>query len=102
MAGDAGKLSELHSLAFDYASGFVHPSAIFLVSQMSEPVPGAVLHIGTRRQDDEAEKALRIAHDLALSAVDLRLKYSRSDELRARLEACTKDFVKIWGYVPHF
>src|SRR5271157_4141240 len=102
MAKEAGALSELHSLAFDFASAFVHPSAVFILSQMSRLVPGEPqIQVGTKPQDEEAKQALRIAHDLVLNAVDLRLKYSPSDTLRERLEACKRDFIKIWGYPAH-
>lgn len=102
MAKEAGALRELHCVAFDFASAFVHPSAVFILNQMSHSLPGkSQIQVGTKSQDEEATLALRIAHDLILNVVDLRLKYSPSDSLEERLEACKKDFIKIWGYPPH-
>jgi hypothetical protein len=45
MAKEAGRLGELHPLAFDYASAYVHPSAVFLLSHMSEAVPGGEIRV---------------------------------------------------------
>ncbi len=102
MAEKTGPLSKLHSLAFNYASAFVHPNAIFVLSLLSNSSPGGDLfHVGLKPQDDEAEKALRISHDLALNAIHLRLKYSPSVVLGDSLEECKKDFVRIWSYPPH-
>jgi hypothetical protein len=102
MAKEAGALSDLHSLAFDYASAFVHPSAVFIINQMSKPAPGGrVIQVSAKPQDAESRQAFCIAHDLILNAVDLRLNYSSSTVLKERLEECKKDFVRIWGYPPH-
>ncbi len=102
MAKEAGQLASLHSLAFDYASAFVHPSAMFVLSALSQPDPGEnVLHVSVRPQDEQAKQALQIGHDLVLNAVDLRLKYSPSGALQERFDACVQDFARIWGFPPH-
>ena len=36
MAKEGGTLSDLHSMAFDYASAFIHPSAVFVLNAMSQ------------------------------------------------------------------
>lgn len=103
MAKEAGQLANLHSLAFDYASAFVHPSAVFVLSGLSRLDPSEnVLQVSMKPQDEEAKLALLIAHDLALNAVDLRLKYSPSDALRKRFDSCKADFLRIWEFPPHF
>jgi len=102
MAKEAGQLADLHSIAFDYASAFVHPSAMFVLSALSQPDPSEkVLHVSVRPQVEQARQAVQIAHDLVLNAVDLRLKYSPSDALQQRFDTCKQDFLRIWGYSPH-
>jgi hypothetical protein len=102
MAKEAGQLASLHPFAFDYASAFVHPSAIFVLSALSQPDPGEnVLHVSVTPQDEQAKLALLIAHDVVLNAVDLRLKYSPSSALQGRFDACRQDFARIWGFPPH-
>lgn len=99
MAKEAGIPNEFHAWAFDYASGFVHPSAVFLISHMSQ-ASGGKIEIGMKSQDDEAQFALQITHSLILNAADLRLKYAPSDALLQQLEECKKDYANIWGYAP--
>lgn len=102
MAKEAGQLADIHSLAFDYASAYIHPSAIFFLTMLSQSSPdGEVFQVGTRSQEPEAMQALRIAHDLILNAVELRLKYSPSVAQQERFETCKEDFIRIWGYPPH-
>ena len=100
MAKEAGVLAELHPLAFTLSSAYIHPGVQFLVSQMSI-TPDGVIHMEERPQDSESAFALRSAHDLLMSAVDLRLKYAPSAELNSLFEVCKADFKKIWGYEPH-
>lgn len=96
LAKEAGQLADLHSLAFDYASAFVHPSAIFLLTTLSQSDQGGnVVQVSIRSQDQQAIEALRIAHDPILNAADLRLKYSPSDSAQERLDACRQDFLRI-------
>jgi hypothetical protein len=99
MAEEAGPLAELHSLAFDWASAYIHPSAIFVLSLMQ--LANNKIQLSEGSQDEEGREALRIAHDLILNAVDLRLKYRPSDTLKALLDQCESDFANIWGYAPH-
>ena len=101
MAKEAGQLAELHSLAFDFASAYIHPSAIFIISGMSQDAGSIEIQLSTKSQDEEGKHALRVAHDLLLNAVDLRLKYSPSDALKSLFQQCKLDFVNIWGYPPH-
>jgi hypothetical protein len=102
MAKEVGAIANLHSLAFDYASGLIHPSALLLMSTLSQPVPGGnMFEVGTQSQDWEAISALRVAHDLQINVLDLRLKYAPSDKLNTAFDVCNQDFLKIWGYAPH-
>lgn len=101
MAKETGRLSDLHPLAFDYASAYVHPSAVFLLSHLSEAVPGGEIRISLAPEDAEGTWALQLAHDLILNSVDLRLKCAPSNELQQRLEQCNRDFANIWSYAPH-
>lgn len=102
MAKEGGAIADLHSLAFDYASCLIHPSALFVTSTLSQPASGGnVFEVGTRSQDWEAIAALRVAHDLLINALDLRSKYAPSDDLRESIDVCTQDFRGIWGYAPH-
>jgi hypothetical protein len=71
-----------------------------MLSHISQVQPGGVIVISARPQDREAISALRLSHILILNALNLRLKYAPSTALNERLEECTKDFVKIWGYQP--
>jgi hypothetical protein len=100
MAREAGSLVELHHLAFTLASAYIHPGAHFLLSQMSMTSDG-VFHVDEKPQDAASAFALRSGHDLLMNAVDLRLKYAPSEELRLQFEVCKADFKKIWGYEPH-
>jgi hypothetical protein len=97
MANEAGIPNQFHAWAFNYASGFVHPSGVFFVRHLSQG-PGEVFEVSTRPQNHEATFALRISHSLILNALDLRLKYAPSTSLQEGVERCKKDFVKIWGY----
>jgi hypothetical protein len=99
MAKEAGAIAELHSLAFDYASCFVHPSSMLVLSTLS--LSEGSLAMGKQNQDMEALAALRIGHDLLINALDLRLKYEASEELRKSFEVCTEDFQDVWRYPPH-
>ena len=101
MAEEAGFPSAFHSLAFNYASAFVHPSAVFIIRHMSPGASDDIIEISAKPQDEEAEFALKISHDLILNAMALRLKYAPSQLLQQGLAECKNDFVKIWGYPPH-
>lgn len=100
MAGEAGALAELHSLAFTLSSAYIHPGAQFLISQLSVD-SGGVFHVDEKQQNEESAFALRSCHDLLMNAVDLRLKYAPSKELESLFEVCKVDFKSIWGYEPH-
>ncbi len=101
MAKEVGIPSQFHSLAFNYASAFVHPSAVFIIRHMSPGVSDDIMEISIKPQDEEATIALRISHDLILNAIDLRLKYAPSPLLQHGFAECKNDFVKIWGYPAH-
>jgi hypothetical protein len=100
MASEVGISELFHSLAFNYTSGFVHPSAMFLLSSFGPITPNGQLTVTKDNEDDESKMALRITHDLMINALRLRLKYADSRELRDSLALCEKDFVEIWGYQP--
>lgn len=100
MAKEAGALAELHSLAFTLSSAYIHPGAQFLISQISMSSDG-VFHVGEKNEDVESAFALRSSHDLLMNAVDLRIKYAPSKELRSLFEVCKADFENLWGYDPH-
>jgi hypothetical protein len=99
MAVEVGIDKQFHAWAFNYASGFVHPSAVFLIRHLSQG-PGDVVEVSAKPQDDEAGFALRISHSLILNAIDLRTKYAPSEVLQSGLDECKKDFLEIWGYPP--
>jgi hypothetical protein len=99
MACDVGVSELFHSLAFNYTSGFVHPSAVFLLRRMKKLPNGEFIHESDATYQDW-KMALRITHDLMINAIRLRLKYAKSDALRDALELCEKDFSNVWGYVP--
>jgi hypothetical protein len=99
MAEEAGIPKQFHAWAFNYVSGFVHPSGLFLIRHLSQG-QGDVFEISTKSQDDEATLALRISHSLILNAADLRLKYAPSATLQEKLEECKGDFANVWGYPP--
>jgi len=100
MAMDVGVPLDFHSLAFNYASAFVHPSPIFFVRNFTKepgtdkPVPG------NSNQDQEIKFALQVTHDLVLAAIRLRVNSSGDTALRRNLADCEKDFLRIWGYKP--
>lgn len=97
MANEAGIPNQFHAWAFNYSSGFVHPSGVFFIRHLSQG-PGEVFEVSTKPQDHDATFALRISHSLILNALNLRLKYAPSTLLQEGVERCKKDFVKIWGY----
>lgn len=100
MAKDVNIPGQFHAFAFNRTSAYVHPNVEFMLSHISQVQPGGVIVISARAQDREAISALRLSHILILNALNLRLKYAPSTALSERLEECTKDFVKIWGYQP--
>lgn len=101
MASDVGISEQFHSLAFNYSSAFVHPSAMFFLHRLSRTSEDSNrLMIGTKSDDQEWRMAMQIAHDLIINAIRLRVKYSESKALRESLEICEKDFSNIWGYQP--
>ena len=93
-------MAVLHPLAFTLPSAYIHPGALFLLSQMSLS-PDGVFHVDEKPQDAESAFAVRSSHDLLMNAVDLRLKYAPSEELSSLFEVCKADFKIIWGYPPH-
>lgn len=100
MASDVGISDLFHSLAFGYASAFVHPTAMFFLHNLTRPSPDGPLIPGTDSDTQEWKMALQIAHDMTINAMRLRMKYSKSSELRESLEICEVDFRNIWGYAP--
>jgi hypothetical protein len=102
MAKEAGHIADLHAVAFDHASAYIHPSTIFLVRMFSASgTDKSRLKIGMRSEDTEARLALRVGHDLLLNAVALRMKYVGTEEQKTLFEVCKLDFQNIWGYQPH-
>jgi hypothetical protein len=102
MAKEAGQLADLHSLAYTLASAYVHPGAVFYFSHLSFSGQGEnLIKISEKDQDVESRYAIRIAHDLFLNAVDLRLKYAPSSALQDLFSESTSDFLRVWGYPPH-
>jgi len=100
MAKDVGISDIFHSLAFNYTSGFVHPSGMFLLSMFTRSMKDGALLIGVKKQDEEWKMAAQITHDMTINAIRLRLKYSDSPALWGSLDVCEKDFVAIWNYPP--
>jgi hypothetical protein len=100
MASDVGISDLFHSLAFNYASGFVHPSAMFLLHSFTRPSPDGPLMTGVDSDSQEWKFALQISHDMTINAMRLRTKYSESPALRGSLKICEIDFRNIWGYQP--
>lgn len=74
---------------------------MFVFSTMSKEDGCDQIQMSVKSQDYEAKQALRIAHDLILNALDLRLTYAPSDVLKEHFEVCKQDFVKIWKYETH-
>jgi Family of unknown function (DUF5677) len=101
MAEEAGEIAELHSLAFDYTSAYVHPSIVFVLSNLTQDAGAELIQVSVNSQDAEGSFALRAAHDLLLNAVALRLKYVPSEAVKEQFEQCKQDFVNIWGYSAH-
>ena len=101
MAVEAGEIANLHPLAFDHASAYVHPSILFFLSTLTPDAGTGLLQVSVKPQDEEGSLALRASHDLLLNAVALRLKYVASDPVTRQLDQCKQDFISIWGYPPH-
>jgi hypothetical protein len=100
MAMDVGISREFHSLGFNYASAFVHPTPILLTSSLAKRQAAGQPVLGNEAKDQEIKFALQITHDLIINAIRLRLKYSNNGSLGQNLADCEKDFVNIWGYQP--
>jgi hypothetical protein len=96
MASAIGISDHFHSLAFSYNSGFVHPSAVFILGSMVLSPRQDRLTVGSSRQEEESMLALRVTHDMTLAAIRLRLKYSESSALSENLKSCEADFLAIW------
>jgi len=101
MAKEAGQLADLHPLAFDLASAYIHPSAVLFMSAFTAGQTEGALSVGENKQEEEAKFAIMFGCDLMLNAVDLRLKYAPSDGLQDLLDECKADFFRIWGHAPH-
>jgi hypothetical protein len=100
MANEVG-LSVLHSVAFDYTSAYIHPSAIFLLSNLSLSESAEhVVRVSANSQEPDSRFALLLAHELILNALDFRLKCSPSDQHKASLDQCKRDYEHIWGHAP--
>jgi hypothetical protein len=100
MATDVGISELFHSLAFNYASGFVHPSVMFLLNNLTQSTPGGPLLTGSDSDRQEWKFALQISHDMIINAIRIRTKYCSSQALRDSLKVCEQDFFNIWGYAP--
>jgi hypothetical protein len=100
MATDVGVSGDFHSLAFGYTSAFVHPSASFILGRITKLPEKDRFLVGTKRNDNSWRIALQVAHDLMISSIRLRLKYSKNLQLHDSLTQCETDFVGIWGYAP--
>ena len=100
MAREAGAVVDLHPYAFDQASAYIHPSSMYVVQMLKMDPETKLLGARTRHPVDE-KFALRLAHDLALNALDLRLKTAPDESTDAAMEQCLKDFREIWGYKAH-
>ena len=100
MASDVGISDPFHSLAFNYASGFVHPSAMFVLHSLARSAPDGPVTAGADSDSQEWRFALQISHDMTINAMRLRTKYSDSSGLRNSLKICEADFLSIWGYQP--
>jgi hypothetical protein len=100
MARDVGISDLFHSLAFNFASGFVHPSAMFLLHSLAQSSPCGPLLAGADSDRQQWKFALQISHDMTINAIRLRTKYSESSQLRDSLALCEGDFLSIWGYAP--
>lgn len=101
MAEEAGRLADLHPLAFDLASAYIHPSPLLYMSGFTPGQTEDSPHVGESKQEEEARFAIMLGYDLMLNAVDLRLKYAPSDALQLLLDECKADFSRIWGHSPH-
>ncbi|MGC2284736.1 MAG: DUF5677 domain-containing protein [Candidatus Acidiferrum sp.] len=99
MASNVGISDDFHSLAFGYASAFVHPGGSFVLQRFAKSPEGRLV-IGAKSDDNSWSLALRISHDLLINAIRLRTKYSSSTALRQSLTICQQDFSQIWGYAP--
>jgi hypothetical protein len=102
MAKEAGGLAELHPIAYTLASAYIHPGAVFYLSNLSASVDGeSVVRVSEGSQETESRYAIRNAHDLLLNAADLRLKYAPTPNLSDLFDECKADFLRLWGYQPH-
>jgi hypothetical protein len=99
MASDVGISGDFHSLAFGYTSAFVHPGGTFVLQRLAHSTEGHFT-VGAKPNDDSWSTALRISHDLMISALRLRTKYSAATTLSEALKSCEGDFFQIWGYSP--
>lgn len=95
MAREAGPLADLHPLAFDLASAYVHPSAVLFMSIFGPGSGEDAVCVGESGHEQEAKFAVMLSYDLALNAAGLRLEYSPSDELRSLLAECKTDFARM-------
>jgi hypothetical protein len=101
MAKEAGQLADLHLMAFDLASAYIHPSSLLFMSAFTPGQTENAPRVGESKQEEEAKFAMMLGYDLMLNAVDLRLKYAPSDSLQLLLDECKADFSRIWGHAPH-
>jgi hypothetical protein len=100
MAQEAGAVIHLHPWAFDQASAYIHPSAMFVARMLRSNPETHLLEIRDRSPVDE-KFAIRFVHDLALNAIDLRLKTASDPSASLALQECLVDFKNIWGYDAH-
>jgi hypothetical protein len=98
MAEEVGIPRQFHAWAFNYASGFIHPSGLFLIRHLSQGEKS--IEVGMGLQEDESRFALRFSHTLILNALHLRLKYAPSEALQQQIDGLTTDYRNVWGYPP--
>jgi hypothetical protein len=100
MATAVGVPEEFHSLTFGYTSMYVHPSASFFLGRIELSPKIEKLVVGVKSDDKSWNISLRISHDLMITALRLRARYSGSAKLLDDLKICERDFFTIWGYAP--
>jgi hypothetical protein len=102
MAQEAGSIVDLHALAFDLTTAYIHPSIVSYQSEWSlEADATDASQLGESAQMEEEKFAINLAFDLILNAAVLRLRYAPSEALQTLVSECKDDFIRIWGNSPH-
>jgi hypothetical protein len=74
----------------------VHNTVDAMLSRL-ENTPDGGMGFNSDSQPKQADEALKTAHNIVLSVLELQQNHFKPEPLREPLQACLRDFIDIWG-----